>query len=242
MCIENDSIMFKTVKFVLAASAVATLVACGGGGGGSTPAAATGPVTSTLTFPIAAGIRAQTVSGLSKNFAVTGSCTGNGTRTSSAANTVATFEGVTGFSSTSTMTITVAAPCNSIAQTSTSYYDTNYTPLGFNSIGVNYGVYAPAPVYPTTVTVGSTATIGTETLYTNSSKTVPNGTVSQSYVVTADTATTAIVNVISKSFTTGGTLTSTEQDYFRVDASGNLTPLSIDLLYSNGSHLVLTYN
>ena len=44
VCIENDSIMFKTVKFVLTASAVATLVACGGGGGGGTTAAPAAPV------------------------------------------------------------------------------------------------------------------------------------------------------------------------------------------------------
>ncbi len=46
MCsrIEIETIMFKTVKFVLAATAVATLVACGGGGGGDDGAATAGTI------------------------------------------------------------------------------------------------------------------------------------------------------------------------------------------------------
>jgi hypothetical protein len=56
--------MFKTVKFVLTASAVASLVACGGGGGGNaTPAAATGPVSSTLAFPVLQANRNLNASG-----------------------------------------------------------------------------------------------------------------------------------------------------------------------------------
>ena len=231
------------IKTLVAVAASALLVACGGGGGGgTTTAAATGPVTSTLTFPIATGVRAMTVNSSSKTFSVTGTCTGSGTRTSGAANTVATFEGVTGFSAASTLTINLSTPCNSIAQTSTSYYDTNYVPLGFNSIGVNYGVYLTPPSIPSTVSVGSTGTIGTETLYTNSTKTVPNGTQVSSYVVTADTATTAIVDLISKGYTSGSVLSFTEQDYYRMDASGNLTPISIDILYSAGTHLVISFN
>jgi hypothetical protein len=195
-----------------------------------------------LSFPVATGIRALTANGLAKNFTVTGSCTGTGTKTAAPATTGAVFEGVTGFSSVSTITASLSAGCNSIAQTSTSYVDTNYTPLGFNSIGVNYGVYLAPPTYPTSVIVGLTGTIGLENLYTNSTKSVGNGTVALSYVVTADTASTAIINVIAKIYNASTNLTATEQDFYKVDASGNLTPLSVDILYTTGGHLVLTYN
>jgi hypothetical protein len=231
----------KLKSALIATSIVTFLVACGGGGGGGGTLAPVGPVTSNLTFPVSVGIRAILVNGLSKNFVITGTCTGAGTRTSSPANTVATFEGVSGFSSATTTTITVAGSCTSSAQTSTDYYDTNYVDLGFNSVGVNYGVYSVPPVYPSNVNVGSTGVIGAENLYTDSTKAIPNGASARSYVVTADTATTAIINLISKLYNASAVLTVTEQDYWRVDASGNLTPISVDIQYQNGNHLVLTY-
>ena len=63
-----------------------------------------------------------------------------------------------------------------------------------------------------------------------------------SYVIEPDTANTAIVNMIDKSYDPSGTLTSTEQDRSRMMADGTLIPISADLQYANGSttHLVLT--
>ena len=159
-------------------------------------------------------------------------------KTSAAANTSATFEGRTAFSSISTLIMTVASPCNSIAQTYTTYVDTNYVPLGLNSVGVNYGVYLTAPFVPSSVKVGDTGIIGTENLYTNSSKTVGNGSTVSSYVVTADTANTAIVTLIGKVYDASSNLTATEQDIYRIDSTGTLTPLSVDILYSTGAHVI----
>jgi hypothetical protein len=136
-----------------------------------------------------------------------------------------------------------ACSLSSIAVTSTSYYDSNYIPRGSYSVGVNYGVYLTAPFIPSTVMVGNTGTIGTETLYTSSSKTVGNGFIASSYVIEPDTANTAIVNLVGRIYNSNGVLTATEQDRFRIDSSGTLTPVSVDLQYSNTStaHLVLTY-
>ena len=63
-----------------------------------------------------------------------------------------------------------------------------------------------------------------------------------SYVIEPDTANTAIVNVIDRSYDLSGTLTSTEQDRSRIKADGTLIPVSADLQAANGSmtHLVLT--
>ena len=229
--------MFTNIKLIAVALSTTLLVACGGGGGGNS-----GPVVSTLSFPLQTGYRAIIANGMSKTFTISGTCTGTGSRTTAAANTAATFEGSAAFSSVSTLIMTVASPCSSIAQSYTSYVDSNYVPVGMNSVGVNYGVYLTAPVIPTSVKVGDTGIIGTETLYTNSTKTVGNGTATSSYVVTADTANTAFINLISKDYNSSSTLIATEQDIYRIDSLGTLTPISVDLLYSSGAHIVLTYN
>ncbi len=132
----------------------------------------------------------------------------------------------------------------STAQTFTSYVDSNYVPLGFNSAGINYGVYLTPPSIPTSVVVGATGIIGTENLYTDSTKATANGTEVLSYVVQADTSNTAIINFIAKNYNQAGVLTATEQNLYRIDTTGKLTPISDDVQYSNGStlHLVITYN
>jgi hypothetical protein len=218
------------------------LSACGGGGGGTpTP---TGPVTSTLSFPLQTGYRTLIANGAANNFTISGTCGGSGSHTVGGANTPATFEGAAGLSaaSTWTMNFTGCTP-SSTAATSTTYYDSNYVPRGFSSVGSNYGVYLTAPTIPSTIMVGNTGTIGTQTLYTNSTKTVGNGTSVVSYVVEADTATTAIINLIDRSYNASGTLIATEQDRYRIDSAGNLTPVSADIQYANTSttHLVFTF-
>ncbi len=188
--------------------------------------------------------RSVVANGMSRSFTISGTCSGSGSRTTSPANTATTFEGAPAFSATSTFTLTFTncTPA-SIASTSTSYSDTNYDPRGFNSVGVNYGVYLTPLVIPTTVMVGGTAVLGTETLYTDSTKSTPNGRVDLSYVVEADTATTAIINLISKNYNASGTLTATEQNRYRINATGTLTPTVFDIQYSNGSttHLIFTF-
>ena len=140
---------------------------------------------------------------------------------------------------TATLASTPGFSCTpTLAVTSTGYYDSNYTPLGFNSPSVNYGVYLIAPNTPVTAVVGGTGVIGTVTLYTDSTKATGNGRIDVSYVVEADTATTAIVNIIDKIYTSGGTLSATEQDRYRISATGALVPVSIDILYSTGIHLI----
>ena len=205
-----------------------------------------GPVPGALTpsYPLQTGYKALLANGLSKNFTVSGDCSGSGTKTSAPARTSTSFEGVAALSATSTftMSLTNCTPA-STAQTSISYYDLNFVPLGFNSVGVNYGVYLTAPTIPVSVSVGGTATIGTVNLYTNSTKSQSNGTQVISYVVLSDTSNTAIINLIAKLYNAVGTLTATEQGRYRIDASGTLVPISTDIQYANGStlHLVFTY-
>ena len=234
----------KTMKKIAIGVAVilaSALVGCGGSSGGGSIQASS-EVTS---FPLQAGYKALIAGGLQKTFTVSGTCSGSGSKTTAPASTSATFEGSAALSSAATLTIsfTNCTPA-SIAQTFTSYVDSNYAPLGFNSVGVSYGVFLTPPSIPSSVFVGATATIGTETFYTDSTKKIGNGTQVLSYVVQADTSTTAVINFISKIFNSSGTLTAIEQDFYRINASGTLAPLTSDIQYSNGSttHLVLTYS
>lgn len=222
------------------------LTGCGGGSGGSAPAAPVGPVVSTLSFPVLQAYKAVIASGSTKSYVISGSCTGTANVTSAPATTPAVFEAnPAALSSVSTLTATlistpgfVCAP--TLAFTSTNYYDSTYTPMGFNATG-NYGVYLVAPTIPVSAVIGGaggTGVIGTDTLYTDITKAVPNGREDVSYVLEADTATTAIVNVIIKHYTAAGILSGTEQDRYRISATGALVPVSIDLLYSTGQHLI----
>lgn len=238
--VEQEKIMKKIAIGAAAVILASALSGCGGGGSGGSVQAPT-VVTS---FPLQAGYKALAASGLQKDFTVSGTCGGSGRKTVSPASTAATFEGKSALASTVTLTmnLTNCTPA-STAQSFTTYADSNYVPLGFNSVGVNYGVYLTPPTIPTSVSVGATAIIGTENLYTNSTKTTSNGTQVLSYVVQADTSNTAIITLIAKIFNSSGTLTATEQDSYRIDAAGTLTPLTVDIQSANGSttHLVLTY-
>lgn len=211
----------------------------GGGGGVSTPAP--GPVGSTPSFPLQTGYKALMRDGFSKTFTISGTCTGTGTKTSSPADTPATFEGVTGFSSANTlsMSLTNCTPASSTV-TSTTYVDTNYVTLGYNINDV-YGVYKTPPVIPTSVTAGETGPIGTQTLYTNITNRTPSGSIVLSYEIAAGTSNTALVNFIAKNFDATSLLTLTEQNRFLMDANGTLTPVSSDILFATGTHYIFTY-
>lgn len=231
----------KVFQTIIGVFLVALLTACGGGGGGGA-VVASGPVTSTLSFPLQSAYSAYVAAATSKSFTISGTCTGSASITKAAAAGEATFEGVSGRLSSVATTIinfTNCTPSSSVS-TTTGYYDTNYVPLGSSTVGGNYGVYLTPPTVPSTVTVGATGVIGTQTLYTKSTKAVAAGRIDISYVVEADTASTAIVNFV-KSYNASNILTSTEQDRYRIAATGPLTIISFDVQYANGSTTRLVF-
>lgn len=237
---ESARRIHKFRYLALAATSAALLAACGGGGGPSAPA---GPVASTLSFPLQSAYAAAVATGFSRSFTVSGTCSGTATEARSAASGGASFEGATGLLSTAeTLSINFSncTPASSAA-TATSYYDSNYTLLGTSIVGSLYRVYSPGISIPTSVTVGSTGTLGTSTNYSSSSKASVLGQSTLSYVVEPDTATTAIVNLIARTYDSGGHLTSTEQDRYRIATTGPAVPLSADVqyAYTSSTHLVL---
>ena len=227
----------RLLKFFLLTLTL-TISACGGGGSST----ASGPVASTNTFNVRSGYTRLSASGFSKTLAISGTCTGTLTITDAPATTSATFESQSALSGSSVMSATLngCTPASSIS-TETRYFDSNYAPLGYSVVGGDYGVWASPAVLPTSAKVGDVAIVGTINKFSNSSRTTSTGRQEISYVIEADTATTAIANLISKSYNSSNTLTSTEQDRYRVAADGSLTLISMDIQYANGSttHLLM---
>lgn len=80
--------------------------------------------------------------------------------------------------------------------------------------------------------VGHAGIVGTITVYTDSSKNVVNGREDLSFVVEPDTASTAIVNLITRSYDSSSQLLYTEQDRYRITTTGALTLVSIDAQFA----------
>ncbi len=179
------------------------------------------------------------------SFSISGNCSGTGDRTDAPAATVATFEGVAGYSAVGIIHqfFTNCTP-DSSDSTYTSYYDLNYTPLG-HSDGY-YGVSGTSPFLPVSAIVGDAGMVGTEWLYPDDNKAVSSGQKDISYVIEADTADSAIVNLTTKIYDKDQALISTVQDRYRITTNGSepLVPVSSDIQTPNASakHLVWTYN
>jgi hypothetical protein len=227
------------MKYVLAASSVAALVACGGGG--SEPG---GAVASNLSFDLSTALRQVTTAGQSANFSIVASngCVGTGSLTSGPANTSTTFEAQSALSSTSRLEInyTNCTPAL-ISNLVTNYYDLNYTPLGALGDNGKYIVYNSVSA-PSSVRVGDIGIIGDGNRYSDISKASSEGTIQLSYVVEADTASTAIISVASKAYSSSSALEITQLVKYRINASSSLTLVSQTIQYANGVSVVLTKN
>lgn len=215
------------------------VVGCGGGGGGGS--ASNAPVSSTLDFPFLTAYTSFVASGYSKNYTVSGTCSGSATETVSGANGSSTFEGQSGrLSAVSTVTFNLSNCSNgasggSSGGTQTAFYDTNYQLLGYNFPGEEYGVFGTVNI-PSTVRVGNTAVFTTASLFTDSSKSTSSGRRELSYVVEPDTATTALINLISRNYNTSNQLLSTTQTRYRISSTGPLEAVSTDIQYSTTSN------
>lgn len=219
----------------LSLCSLAVLTACGGGGSDSTS-------TPTTSFPLLAGYKALVAAGSSANYTVSGTCTGTAT-TTTATPVASSFEGSAALAVTSTLTASFAncTPA-SLALPGQNFYDSNYNLLGTVASTAYAKFLTPIAPIPSSVKAGDTALLGTEIVYTDSSKSVSAGKVDFSYVVTADTTTTALITMILTSYNASNQLLLTQQVKYRIAADGSLTMLSNDLQFSTTSttHLVLT--
>ena len=234
----------KIPRSIMGLCCVVLLSACGSGGGGgdSAPAA---PVPQS--FPLRGAFSALFANGETKTFAVSGTC--NGTATFAQAATVggANFNNVAGqLSATRTVALTLTncvLPSSNGIVGSTVYYDTNYAPLGYDSSpNPGYGVFLAPAAMPESGKVGDVGNLGTLTNYKSSAKTEAVGQTKSSYLVEADSASSAscaIVTVIGRDFNVSDVLQTTEQDRYRIGLTGAATLISIDIQTANGLiHLI----
>lgn len=241
-----------------AAACAALLAGCGGSPSGSTTAGSTvtstpatptppagagsSPSTSAASFALAAGYQARVASGANDAFNVSGSCDGTATIVAAAA-IPASFEGVAGFSAAQVSTILFSncTPPSSLSM-GTTYFNADGVPIGLNIVGGEYAKPASAAAdFPVMVKVGDSAVLSTQTSYTDSTQSVVSGRRTIGFVIEADTGTTAIANLITRSYNTSEQLLATQQSRFRVAENGSLTLLSIDVQFSTTSTVHLVY-
>jgi len=235
--------MKNTIKILLATASVALLAACGGGGGGGTP----GPVASLLTFDLRAAYVSSFINTSTNRFTITGtqdgiSITGSGTGTYGALSS-GTFEGGAAQQRTSTVTgsFIVEGQSFPLNYSSVSWVDSNYYPLGAD-VGDEYTVVVGTATIPTAVRVGDSGQLYMSNRFTSSAKTTPLGTITSTYVVEPDTASTALVKFISTYKSTSNTIEKIVSAQYRVNTSNGFTRINeTSFNLTNGLSLTINY-
>lgn len=208
------------------------------------------PVASTKSFPLQQAYNRRLASGYEETYAVTtvgnpgGECVGTARLVGTPATVRTTFEGLPAFSQLQTATIhfTNCTPADSVDEGIAYFNTSNYAFIGSvvaNGYAYNVGT-APLPL---AIQVGASGVYTTLVVVPSADQKVTiTGRRDIDYVVEADTtADTAIVNLITRIYSfTSATPRYTEQSRYRIDTAGNFTPVSGDLVYSNGLRLVLT--
>ena len=218
----------------------AVLASCGGGSGG----VADTPVSPGVVdgFPLQAAFKARAAVAQTEEFVVTGTCNGTALMVSGPP-VAASFEGLAVLQA-SQSTQVALSDCTpaSVASTGSTYLDGNHVPVGFSVDGQEYARYAAAPAaLPANVKPGDSATVVTLNTFTSSTKLVATGRRTWAYLVEADSASTVFVRFIQKSYNTADLLLATQQAKYRLDKSGALNLLSMDIQYSGTSQNRLVY-
>ena len=228
-------------QFLIAACA--GLVACGGGGGGDKPQEAL-KVTSTNVFNLKAAYTSLVSTPFKVNFSasVTKSgvtAKGSGSITQGSAQS-GTFENAAAQKVVTAVLGSISGNGNTVSLDSTSadYYDSNYNILGTDGTS-SYRVVDASFNFPTSIKVGDTGELYTEKKYSSYTKSTLTGTTKVSFLVEADTATTALLSIISVVKDTNSIVTSQETVQYRISADNKLTPIK-DTLNDYVNSLVWT--
>ncbi len=224
-------------KLLLSAFSVATLVSCGGGGGGASTA--TAPVTVPFKAAYANMIKNGS-GGVTLN--VSGSCGGTATLARGPSTTGVSFDGTAGRISSPTSTTLNLTGClpATVSTSTTEYLDSTNVPVGATFSGGNYGFYLTPATIPDTITEGTSGTIGTMTLYTNSSKTVLAGKSVLTYTVKSNAPSSLVFALKITSSDAVGTVSSVEEDNYLVEARGNMGLFSATAQTFGASPISLT--
>lgn len=229
----------RLVSVGISFSFIGMLSGCGGGGGGDSVASST---PSTTEFPLSTAIANFVNQTRSYQFIMNGtglssgqtiSFTGAGTVSESMVQ--ATFEGTAAFkkSVTNTGTLTMLGTTIPVAITASTYFDSNYVPIG-SSVQNAYCITSAKNQLPAKARIGDNGNWYTLTCYTNSSKSQVDSIAYVSYSIEPDSATTALFKLIT---TINGSPTS---QTIRVNTSGSVTRIS-ESGFLNISGVALTY-
>ncbi|MFA7242444.1 MAG: hypothetical protein WC091_20225 [Sulfuricellaceae bacterium] len=214
---------------VLAATIL--LSGCGGGGGTETPAA--------ISFPVARAFQSTYQNGLQRTFnQVYGNgrsatlpfdsgITGSTLTLMLSAALPATFNGVSGYQSTSTISgpLTLYNQMFPLNLTGTDYLNSNYQLIGSTASG-NYCVTDSPGVYPTTLTDvqgHQTGTIVAYTCYADSSKATMTGTETLTYDAHPSIVGTMSFGISDNMYDPAGALTTSSTSYYAITTDGILT-------------------
>ena len=197
--------------------------------------------TSVSTFNLQSAYQSyiQAIPALKMN--ISGGCTGTYVATTTAP-TADTFRGTAGHSTitSSTRNLSNCTPASTVS-TTTDYFNNSYAPLGSISPGTPgiYAYFSAVPTLPTNATVGSSGTIGTELLFTDSGFTTGAGSIVVTYALTADTLSTAIVSVTGKFYNVSNVLQTTIVDRYQLSTTGALKIISTNVTYhTSGLNLI----
>lgn len=221
------------------------LTGCGGGDGGNSA-----PPATTTSFPVQQAVQYAYTHGMQQTLSVSGTgsngssivpVTGSLSFTLGAA-TTATFEGMSGFQSPTTIngTLVVNNQTEPFGATAVNYLNAQYQPIGNSATG-QYCVATTVNPYPTTATSGMTGQLGTFNCYTDSSKSTRTGTQATSYVTNADTGNMLDVQLITNIYGTSNQLIATSSTTYSITTAGvpTLKQFSISTT-QNGVTLNLT--
>jgi len=227
--------MINKFKLSIATALLSLLTACGGGGGG-----VSGPVASTASFPldkVMANILTTpstsnvTVSGnLSINGAKATAVNGSGPQTFSSLS-AGTFEGMPAQKQTTTFIVNlvgkdVSLPLN---EKTYSWVDSNGKPLGESSENPDddYTVVTSVSPLPTAAKINDTGILWTANRYADSKKANLYGTMTATYVLEADTSSTALLTLIKEKKDTKNVTMSKDTLQLRITPTGTFTRVKI---------------
>lgn len=207
------------------------LGACGGGGG---PAGVSATVPSAREFQLQVAQLAVSRTPGTSPIKVTGTLnnvtvSGSGTATVAPVQAVM-FEGRVALQKTSSLAMTLRVDGTTVSrvQSTSSYFDSNYQPLGQS--GSDYQVVEDLRAIPATARVNEGGIAYVANRYTSSGKAVLLGTVESSWILLPDSETTAVLKLTDSAKDPDGVLVAQTVATFRVTPFGSVTRISENTL------------
>jgi len=234
--------MINKLKLLTATAVLILLSACGGGGGG-----VSGPVAATESFSLTKMWANMLTTPSTNNVTIQGTLNSGadpvtGTGTISFSNLSAgTFEGKPAQKQTQTNAVSLVSKGQTIPVNDKidNWVDSNYTPNGESGYE-DYIVVTALGTIPSAARINDTGNLYTANRYASSTKAVLRGTRTASYVVEADTASTALVSLILEDKNTSNVTTSKSTLQLRITPTGAFTRIK-ETYVSTTTSLIITY-